>query len=429
MVSEPKASRGIGRAVQSRIYRAGALGRRPAVPVDPLRLERAARRRMSRRAWAYVAGSAGQQHTARANREAFDRWRIVPRMLVDVAARDLSVELFGQRYRSPLLLAPIGVLDMAHRDGDVAVARAAAQVGVPLVISTQGSAPMEATAGALGDAPSWFQLYWSRDRDLVASFVRRAEAIGSRALVVTLDTHTLGWRPWDLDLASLPFAQGRGIAQYTSDPVFRELVRQRATRPRGPSPRPTLGALRTLLSLARRHPGPVLANLRAPDPRVAVEVFLDVFANPALTWADLASLRELTTLPIVVKGILDRRDAAAARDAGCDGVVVSNHGGRQVDGAVAALDALPDVVAEVGDDLTVLFDSGVRGGADVLKALALGARAVLLGRPYVYGLALAGTTGVAEVTAHVLAELDLTLALSGRRSIADLGPDLLRPSP
>jgi len=416
----------VGRETQSRIYRDGALGRRPVVPVSPDRLERAAQRVMSRRAWAYVAGSAGQQRTARANREALDRWRLVPRVLRDVSSRSTEVEVLGQRLPSPLVLAPVGVLEMASRGADVAVARAAAELGTPMVISTQGSAPMEVTARALGSTPSWFQLCWSSDRDLVRSLVRRAEAISSTALVLTLDTTLLGWRPRDLDLGSLPFARGLGIAQYTSDPVFTELVRRRAARPRGgPSPRPTPAALRTLASVARHHPGSTRANLRAAAPRAAVETFLDVFADPSLTWDDLAWLRELTPLPILLKGIQHREDAALAVHHGMDGVVVSNHGGRQVDGAVGALDALPGVVEEVGGRVPVLFDSGVRGGADVAVALALGARAVLVGRPHVYGLALAGRAGVVAVMRHLHAELDLTMGLVGARSVAELGPQLL----
>lgn len=418
-----------GRTTQSEIYRAGALGRRPVVPVSPDRLERATRRAMSRATWAYVAGSAGQQRTAAANAEAFDRWRLVPRMLRDVSRRSSAVELLGSRLPSPFLLAPIGVLEMAHPRADVAVAEAAAELGVPMVISTQGSIPMEVTARALQGVPRWFQLYWSSDRDLVTSLVRRAEAIGSSALVVTLDTDLLGWRPRDLDLGSLPFARGLGIAQYTSDPVFRELVRRRAAQPAGSTPRPTPAAIRTLVSMARHHPGDTWQNLRSPEPRAAVETFLDVFADPALTWDDLAFLRGLTDLPIVLKGIQDRRDAAAALAHGMDGVVVSNHGGRQVDGAVGALDALPGVVDEVAGRVPVLFDSGIRGGADAAKALALGARAVLVGRPYVYGLAIAGRAGVVEVVRNLQAELDLTMGLTGCTTVADLTADLLVPAP
>jgi isopentenyl diphosphate isomerase/L-lactate dehydrogenase-like FMN-dependent dehydrogenase len=415
-----------GRLVQGRIYRDGALGRRPPVPVEPAHLAVAASRRMGRRGWAYVAGSAGQQRTARANETAFERYRLVPRMLRDVAVRDLSVDLLGRRLTSPFLLAPVGVLGVAHRDADVAVARGAAAVGVPMVISTQASRPMEEIAAALGATPRWFQLYWSRDEELVTSFVRRAEAIGVDAIVVTLDTHTLGWRPWDLDLGSLPFARGEGLAQYTSDPVFQARVRDRAASapagpdPLGPPPRPGPAAVATLLSLAGHHPGGRRENLRSPLPRAAVQTFLDVFSNPSLTWADLASLRARTSLPIVLKGLQHPDDARLALEHGVDAIVVSNHGGRQVDGAIASLDALPPIAAEVAGRIPVLFDSGIRSGADALIALALGADAVLVGRPYVYGLALAGQAGVEAVLRNLVAELDLTLGLVGCRTLADL---------
>ncbi|WP_372729140.1 alpha-hydroxy-acid oxidizing protein [Nocardioides sp.] len=416
-----------GREVQSRIYRRGVFGHRPVVPVEPTALEAAAERRMSPEAWSYVAGGAGQQQTVAANLAAFDKHRIVPRMLVDVEERDQSIELFGRRIPAPLLLAPIGVLEMAHPEAERAVAAAASTLGLPMVISTQGSVPMEETAAALGDSPKWYQLYWSKDDSVVDSFIARAEAIGAEALVVTLDTHVLGWRTHDLDVAHLPFARGQGIAQYTSDPAFRRLVEARvaAGAPPEPTPRPTLSAVKALVSMARHYPGSLRDNLRSPLPRAAVDTFLDVFSRSSLTWADLDYLRARTELPIVLKGIQDPRDAALAIEHGVDGIIVSNHGGRQVDGAIASLDALPAIVAEVDGRVPVLFDSGIRSGADAFKALALGARAVLVGRPWVYGLALAGADGVEAVLEHVWAELDLTMALSGVATIDEITRDLL----
>jgi len=418
----------IGRTVQSRIYRAGLFGHRPAVPVEPSQLEAAARRAMSKEAWAYVAGGAGQQRTVAANTAAFERHRIVPRMFVDVTTRSLETTLLGRTIPAPLLLAPIGVLEMAHPDAEYAVARAARSLGIPMVISTQGSVPMEETARALGDSPRLYQLYWSSDETVVRSFVERAEAIGSDAIVVTLDTHLLGWRTRDLDLGYLPFARAEGIAQYLSDPAFRELA---ASRPAStePTPRPTVAAVRALLSMARHHArwtgGSFRESLRSPLPRASVETFLDVFSRSDLTWADLARLREMTSLPILVKGVQHPDDARLAIEHGADGLVVSNHGGRQVDNAIASLDALPGVVAEVAGRVPVLFDSGVRSGADVAVAVALGADAVLLGRPWVYGLALAGEDGVRSVLENVVAELDLTMGLAGVGSVKGLTRDLL----
>ena len=421
----------LGRAAQSAIYRAGSFGRRPAVPTDGARLEAAAEKAMSRRAFAYVAGSAGSEATARANREAFDRWRVVPRVLVDATDRHLSVELLGRRHPTPFLVSPIGVLSMAHPGADTAVARAARTAGTTPVLSTQASVPMEEVAAGLGGHPHWYQLYWSSDDDLAESLVRRAEACGSEALVVTLDTTYLGWRPRDLDLGSLPFARGEGLAQYTSDPVFRRLVEARlaaADPSAADRPRPTPAAIRTLVSISRNHPGPTRENLTAPGPRAAVETFLDVFSRPSLTWDDLGRLRGMTSLPVLLKGILHPDDARRALDAGVDGIWVSNHGGRQVDRAIAALDALPavaDVVRASSTPVPVVFDSGVRSGADAFVALALGADAVGVGRPHVYGLALAGEDGVAEVLRNLAAELDLTMALTGCRTLADLTPDRL----
>ena len=415
-----------GREVQSLIYRRGVFGHKPVVPVEPAALEAAAERRMSPEAWSYVAGGAGQQQTVRANLAAFDKHRIVPRMLIDVDQRDQSVELFGRTIPAPLLFAPIGVLEMAHPEAERAVAAAAKALGLPMVISTQGSLPMEETAAALGDSPRWYQLYWSKDDSVVDSFIARAEAIGSEAIVVTLDTHVLGWRTHDLDVAYLPFARAEGIAQYTSDPAFRRLAEHRAANPSGePTPRPTLSAVKALFSMARHWPGGLVENLRSPLPRAAVETFLEVFSRSSLTWEDLDYLRSRTKLPIILKGIQDPRDAALALEHGVDGIIVSNHGGRQVDGAIGSLDALPAIVAEVDGRVPVLFDSGVRSGADAFKALALGARAVLIGRPWVYGLALGGAAGAQAVMEHIWAELDLTMALSGAATLDQVTRDLL----
>jgi lactate 2-monooxygenase len=374
---------------QNEIYFRGAGGERPPITTDLGGLEEAARQVLDPQAFGYVAGSAGTGSTARANRAAFERWRIVPRMLRDVRERDLSTTVLGTAMPAPVLLAPVGVQTIVHPDGELASARAATATGLVFIHSTAAAHSIEEVAEASGDGDRWYQLYWPDDRAVAASLVGRAEAAGYSALVVTLDTFMMGWRPTDLDTAYLPFLQGIGIANYLTDPAF-----------------------------------------NAPLPADAADFdkvfrWAGMFGNPSLTWADLGWLREQTALPIVLKGVLHPDDARAALDAGMDGLVVSNHGGRQVDGAVAALDALPAVLEAVDGRIPVLLDSGVRTGADVVKAVASGAAAVLYGRPYVYGLGLGGQAGVEHVLRCLLGETDVTMALSGRRSLAELGPDLL----
>ncbi len=373
------------------IYARGLGGETPSIPVPAAELERLAAEAMDERAANYVFAGAGSEVTIDANRVAFERRRIVPRMLRDVAERDLSTTILGTSMPAPLLLAPIGVQKVVHEEGELGTARAAASLGLPLIASTNSHFTLEEIAAAGGDAPRWFQLYWPNDRDLAASLVGRAEAAGYGAIVLTVDTFVPGWKPRDLQQAWLPFLNGMGVANYFQDPVFRAGLEQ--------TPEDDVGA-------ATGH-------------------FLGVQANPALSWDDLEWLREQTLLPIVVKGIQHPDDAREAVQRGLDGIVVSNHGGRQVDGAIGSLDALPAIAAAAGDDLTILFDSGVRSGSDVIKALALGADAVCLGRPYIWGLALEGQAGVETVLKMTLAELDLTMALCGYTAPSQLGPDSL----
>jgi lactate 2-monooxygenase len=383
---------------QYEIYLQGLAGQLPELPIAWDALERAAADKLDAGARGYVFGGAGSEDTQRENVAALSRWRIVPRILRDVAVRDLRTTVFSTAMPAPLLLAPVGVQSIIHPDGELAVARAAGGLGVPMVASTASSFTLEeiAAAGEEGGAgsPRWFQLYWPKSDELAASFVARAEAAGYEAIVVTLDTPLLAWRPRDLEGAYLPFLKSIGIANYLADPVFRGLL--------------------------ERTP--------EADPQGAVGQFVAQFSNPSATWADLDMLRGLTRLPLVLKGINHPDDARAAREHGVDGIIVSNHGGRQVDGALAAIDALPGVV-EAARDMTVLFDSGIRGGADVVKALALGADAALVGRPYLWGLALAGADGVRAVLRALLGELDLTLALSGHASAATVGPEILARRP
>jgi isopentenyl diphosphate isomerase/L-lactate dehydrogenase-like FMN-dependent dehydrogenase len=371
---------------QFEIYAGGLAGETPKLPLSGAGLEERAREVLSAEAFGYVAGGAGAERTMNANLQAFEHWQIVPRMLRDVSERDLSTSVLGMAMPAPVMLAPVGVQSIVHPEAELAVGRAAAAQGVPVILSTAASHTMEQVADAMGEASRWYQLYWPRDRDLAASFVDRAGNAGYGAIVVTLDTWLLGWRPRDLTHAYLPFLKGEGVANYFSDPVFRAALEK----------------------TPEEDPGPAIGH------------WAYQFANPTVTWEDLAWLREQTSLPIVLKGIVHAEDARRAVAEGVDGLIVSNHGGRQVDGAIGALDALPLVREAVGDGLAVLFDSGIRTGSDVFKALALGADAVCLGRPFVWGLALDGRAGVEQVLRCLLAEFDLTLALSGYTDIAQL---------
>ncbi len=377
-------------SLQAEIYLRGLAGELPTVPVSLAELAREAQRCAEPTAAAYVFGAAGTEDTMHANEDAFRRWRIVPRMLRDVSVRDLSTTVLGTDMPAPVALAPIGSQTIVHPDGELGVARSAAAVGLPMTLSTVSAYPLEAVAAA-GGGPKWFQLYWPTNRELGASLLSRAEQSGYQAVLLTVDTFLPGWKPRDLQIAYQPYLHGIGIANYSSDPVFRSL----------------------------------LARPPEEDMQATVGQFLGQFANPRLTWADLEFVRSRTTLPIALKGILHPDDARMAREYGIDAVLVSNHGGRQVDGAVASLDALPPIVDAVGGDLEILLDSGIRSGADVVKALALGADAVLVGRPYIWGLAVAGEAGVLAVLRALLAELDLTIGLTGHTSPAQLDPGLL----
>ena len=405
---------------QQAIYTQGMAGRVPRIPPEPRALAAAAAKAMTRAGRGYIDGGAGTEATIGANRAAFDGWQIMPRMLADVSHRDTAITLFGRRLAQPFLLSPIGVLDLAHTAADIGVAEAAASRGVPMIFSNQASQPMEACAAAMDavarDAPRWFQLYWPKSDALAESLVARAEACGCEALVVTLDTTLLGWRPRDLTLGHLPFLHGRGIAQYTSDPVFQDLM---ATAPTGERPPITWATLKNALAAARRYPGPTWNAMTSGKAIAAVRQFIATYSRPDLSWDDLAWLRERTRLPILLKGVLAPDDARRAEAAGMDGLIVSNHGGRQVDGAIASLDALPAIAAAV-PDMPLILDSGVRTGADIFKALALGATAVGIGRPYAWALALGGRAGVAEWIDNTAAEFELTMALAGCRDIADI---------
>jgi len=351
-------------------------------PVGSAEWECRAREAMGRQSFDWIAGGAGEEGTLRANREAFDRWALRPRVLAGNAEHDLSVEILGLQAPVPFFLAPIGAQTLAHPDGELAVARAAAAAGVPMIVSQAASFSMEEIAQAYGEGPRWYQLYWVNDREVVESLVDRAIASRHRAIVLTADTPIVGLRDRDARNAYSPFPMGHGIGQYTSDPVFR---RRLGTGAEGNS-------------------------------QAAADLVARMFANYSLAWADVSWLRDRTDLPLLLKGILTAEDARRSRDAGFDGVIVSNHGGRQLDGVIAALDALPEVREALDGDSVVLLDSGIRRGADVVKALAIGCNAVLLGRPYLYGLAVAGRAGVEHVLRTMRTEIDTTLGLLGAHS-------------
>lgn len=395
-MQSPKANRAInpGLRRELQIYQL-VEGASLSVPASLGLLEQKAKEKLDPRAYDYIAGGAGGENTMHANLEAFYRWRIVPRMLRNVSVTDITTELLGTRLPAPVLLGPVGVQGIVHAEAELATGRAAAALGLPFVLSTVSSQPLERVAQAMGSGARWFQLYWGKNPELTASLLGRAERAGYSALVVTLDTAMLGWRERDLERGYLPFSSGEGLANYFTDPVFR------AALPEAPE----------------------------KDPRRAVELWASIFTNTTLTWDDLAFLRQRTKLPVLLKGILHGDDAARAVDCGVDGVIVSNHGGRQVDGAIAALDALPGVVASVAGKVPVLFDSGIRRGADVMKALALGARAVLVARPYLWGLAVAGEAGVGDTVLNLLADFELSMALSGFTSPKQLTAAALATAP
>lgn len=379
----------IGNRVQFERY---SSGKKSDIPVSYEELEIAANDLLSEAPFYYIAGGAGNERSMKENRQAFDKWKIVPRMLCNVAERDISINLFGKKYQTPLLFAPIGVQTIVQPEGEYLSAKAAAELKIPFVTSTASTYSLEKVSKVMGDSPKWYQLYWSSDFEISASMVKRAEESGYEAIVITLDTPLMGWREKDIEHAYLPFLQGQGIGNFLEDPVFRSRLNKTPEE----------------------------------DPQSAILLWTRIFGNASLTWEDLSFIRKQTNLPILLKGILHPEDAKLALEYGMDGIIVSNHGGRQVDGTISSLDALVSINEVIKGEFPVLMDSGIRRGADVYKALALGASAVLIGRPYIYGLTLGGKDGVIQVMKNLLADFDLTMALSGQKCIGELNPSLLK---
>jgi lactate 2-monooxygenase len=408
---------------QRKIYLDGFAGIKPRTPVSYPGLEAKARQLLSPEAFAYLAGGAGSETTIDANRLALDQVKIHPRMLGGVQEVSMQLKWRAHTLPAPFMLAPVGVLELANREGDLAEARAAAAMNTPMIISSQASYPMEDIAKQLGSCPRLFQLYYSKSKELSKSFIRRAEAIDCSAIVVTLDTTLLGWRVRDLSLGYNPFIFGKGIAQYYSDPVFNAL----------PDPAPdntvnpplTLSLVQNLIRLNNRIPGGFLSNMTSGKAMKTVRKFTTIFSNPAIHWDDISLIREWTTLPVYLKGILRPDDAMKAASLGVDGIIVSNHGGRQIDGSVPSVEALPPILAAAKGKMEIWVDSGIRSGSDVFKCLAMGATGVMIGRPYAMALACNGTEGVIDCLTNILSELELNMALSGCKNISEITAALI----
>jgi lactate 2-monooxygenase len=375
---------------QMDIYERGEEGAK-LLPVSIQEWEDQAKKKLGSGPFDYVHGGAGAGDTMHANLEAFKKYRLRPRVCCNVEKRDLSINLFGKTSPVPLLLAPIGVNSILHPDGELAPARAAAKLKVPYILSNVSTKSLEEVAEVMGDALRWFQMYPPRDEKLTESLLSRAENSGYSAIVVTLDSTLLGWREGDLRNAYLPFLSGHGMGNYFSDPVFRSKLEESPEK-----------------------------NIRAASKKA-----LEEGNNTSFTWEDFDFIRKHTELPVLLKGITHPDDAILAIEHGVDGIIVSNHGGRQLDGAVATLDALPFICEAVKGKVPILLDSGIRRGADVIKALALGASAVLVGRPYAYALAVAGEFGVGEALENLITETELQLAIAGRSSIKEIDQSLV----
>ena len=405
---------------QREIYINGLAGRIPKIPLSFAGLEQRALQILSKNAFAYLAGGAGRETTIDNNRHALDQIKIHPSVLGGVQEVSMQLKWREHTLPAPFMLAPIGVLELAHREGDKEAARAAAATGIPMIISNQASFPIEDIAVQLKASPRLFQLYYSKSQELSKSFIRRAEAVGCSALVVTLDTTMLGWRVRDLNLGYSPFLFGLGIAQYYSDPVFNQLpdpIEQTSLRP--PL---TLTFIKSIISLNNRIPGGFWKNLQSNHAMKTVRKFTSIFNNSGMNWDDISRIREWTRLPIYLKGILRPDDAIKAVQAGIDGIIVSNHGGRQIDHGLGSMDTLPEIVQAVNGKARIIVDGGVQRGTDILKAVALGADVVALGRLQGWGLAAGGKDGVVRMLEILEDELICAMGLIGVTSMDQVTP-------
>lgn len=407
---------------QKDIYLKGISGWKSIIPYNSAELRAQSKKHMSETAWAYIDGGASDEESIKRNRSAFDDYPIVQRFMRDSSQADFSSKVFDTNLPFPLLIAPIGALDMIYKNADLEVAKGAAQAEAPYVFSNQGGNSMEACAGVMGDADRWFQLYWSKSDDLVLSFVKRAEQSGCKAIVLTVDTTMLGWRSRDLSLSYLPFLKGYGIAQYTSDPVFNDYVKNGWSGAEMANVRPkiNLHTIKHLFELKSNYKG------RFKDAMKSAQLFTQIYTNPQLSWENVKWLKTKTDLPLIIKGILHPEDALAAQQAGADGIVVSNHGGRQVNGCVSSIEMLPLIRKALPKPFKIFLDSGIRNGSDVFKAIALGADAVLLGRPYAYGLAIGKAAGVETVIRNIQNDFELTARLSGCRTLNEITEENLK---
>lgn len=412
---------------QRSIYLLGILGHSPKIPVSLEELENAARKVLPKKTLAIIDGGAGYEKIYIENNRAFKKWSIVQRVLTDTWECNSSVNLFGQEHSYPFMIAPIGINEIFNKQAEPAAAKAAASEDIAMIFSTQASTPMEKVAAVMGDSKRWYQLYMQND-EINKSLIKRAEACGCSAIVVTVDTNPYGWRTGELSLGHQPFFHKfKGLAQYSSDPVFLKLLEEHMnSKPESVVSGINFTLIKNIITMAWNFPGSFWSNLITRRPVYAINLITSLWSSESFSWEGIVKLRKLTKLPILIKGIQHPDDARLAVKHGFDGIIVSNHGGRQLSGGITTIDALPAIAEAVESKIPILLDSGIRGGADIFKAIALGANAVLIGRPYLFALTLAGEEGVKELLQNLKAEFDITMALTGCATVKDITKDKIQ---